>query len=97
MLSHTIYCILASNKLNTQIMVPSNDKASFFTGSFNFTGSLFRGFTATQTTVIDSMNWGVAGTGVGSVLSPKMTTAAGTTINVKFTAIAGTGSIVAFS
>lgn len=78
-------------------MVPSNDKASFFTGSFNFTGSLYRGFTATQTTVVDSINFGVAGTGTGSLLNPKMTIAAGTTINVKFTAIAGAGSIVAFS
>ena len=78
-------------------MVPSNDKASFFTGSFNFTGSLYRGFTATQTTVVNSINWGVAGTGTGSLLTPPMTVAAGTTLNVKFTAIAGVGSIVAFS
>jgi len=78
-------------------MVPSNDKASFFSGSFNFSGILFRGFTATQTTVVDSINWGIAGSGVGTVLAPKMTVAAGTTLDVKFTAIAATGSIVAYS
>lgn len=78
-------------------MVPSNEKASFFTGSFNFSGSLFRGFIATQTTVVDSINWGTSNGGaVGTVLNPKMTIAAGTDLSIKFSAIAGTGSIVAY-
>jgi len=78
-------------------MVPSNEKATFFTGSFNFSGSLYRGFVATQTTLIDSINWGTSNGGaVGTVLSPKMTVAAGTDLNIKFSAIAATGSIVAY-
>lgn len=78
-------------------MVPSNNTAVFFTGSFNFSGSNYRGFVATQATTIDAIGFGSTTTPVApTTLNPKMTVAAGATIPVWFSAIAATGSIVAY-
>ena len=75
-------------------MAPSNDTGQFYTGSFDFTGRNYRGFVATQATVIDAIAWGSGGTLV--TLNPKMSVAAGTQIPVWFSAIAATGSLVAY-
>lgn len=76
-------------------MRPSNDTAVFFSGSFNFSNTNYRGFVATQTTTIDSIAWGVSGSTV-TTLNPKMTVAAGAEIPVFFNTIFATGSIVAY-
>lgn len=76
-------------------MVPSNNTAVFYSGSTTVLGTEYRGFIATQTTVVDSIAWGVSGS-VITTLNPKMTVAAGTDIPVKFSAIAATGSFVAY-
>jgi hypothetical protein len=78
-------------------MVPSNNTAVFFSGSFNFSGSNYRGFVATQATVVDAIAFGSVTTPIApTTLNPKMTIAAGATIPVWFSAIAATGSIVAY-
>lgn len=78
-------------------MVPSNNTATFFSGSFNFSGSNYRGFVATQATVVDAITFGsITGSVAPTTLNPKMTVAAGATIPVWFNAIAATGSIVAY-
>lgn len=76
-------------------MRPSNDTAVFFSGSFNFTANNYRGFIATQNTVVDSIAWGVSGSNL-TTLNPKMTVAAGAEIPVFFNSIYATGSIVAY-
>ena len=75
-------------------MAPSNNTGQFYTGSFDFTGRNYRGFVATQTTVVDSIAWGSDTT--LNTLNPKMTVTAGTQIPVWFSAIAATGSLVAY-
>ena len=75
-------------------MAPSNDTGKFYTGSFDFTGVNYRGFVATQATVIDAIAWGSDGT--LTTLNPKMSVTAGTQIPVWFSAIAATGSLVAY-
>jgi hypothetical protein len=75
-------------------MKPSNDIAVFYSGSISLSGSLYRGFIATQATVVDSIAWGDDDPIVS--LSPKMTVAAGTDVNVKLSAIEATGSIVLY-
>lgn len=78
-------------------MVPSNNTATFFSGSFTFSGSNYRGFVATQQTQVDALLFGsVTGSVAPTTLNPKMTVAAGVTIPVWFSAIAATGSIVAY-
>lgn len=78
-------------------MTPSNTTATFFTGSFAFSGSNYRGFIATQQTQVDALLFGTVTSSVApTVLNPKMTVAAGTNIPVKFSAIIATGSIVAY-
>lgn len=78
-------------------MVPSNDTAVFLTGSFTFSGSNYRGFVATQTTVVDAIRFGSTTTSIApTTLNPKMTVAAGATIPVWFNAMIATGSIVAY-
>ena len=76
-------------------MVPSNTTAVFYSGSTTLLGADYRGLIATQTTVVDSIAWGISGSAI-TVLNPKMTIAAGTDIPVKFSAIAATGSFVAY-
>lgn len=76
-------------------MVPSNSTAVFYTGSITITSTDYRGFVATQATVVDAIAWGV-GSDSAATLTPKMTIAAGTTIPVKFSAIRATGSFVAY-
>jgi len=76
-------------------MRPSNDTGVFFSGSFNFTAKNYRGFVATQTTVVDSIAWGADGSSL-ITLNPKMTVAAGAEIPVFFNSIYATGSIVAY-
>lgn len=76
-------------------MRPSNSTAAFYSGSFNFSGITYRGFVATQATVVDSISWGVSGSGV-TTLNPKMTVAAGAEIPVFFNTLFATGSIVAY-
>ena len=75
-------------------MAPSNSTATFYSGSIDFNGINYRGFVATQSTVVEAIAWG-SDTVSGS-LSPKMTIAAGTEIPVWFSAFKGTGSIVAY-
>ena len=75
-------------------MKPSNDIAVFYSGSISLSGSLYRGFIATQATVVDSIAWGDSNPIV--TFSPKMIVAAGTDINVKLSAIEATGSIVLY-
>lgn len=76
-------------------MRPTNSTAVFYSGSFNFSGIDYRGFVATQDTVVDSIAWGVSGSTV-TTLTPKMTIAAGAEIPVFFNTIFATGSIVAY-
>lgn len=76
-------------------MIPSNTTAVFYSGSTTLLETEYRGLIATQTTVVDSIAWGIRGSAI-TVLDPKMTIAAGTVIPVKFSAIAATGSFVAY-
>jgi len=75
-------------------MAPSNNTAKFYSGSIEFQNTNYRGFVATQDTVVEAIAWG-SDTVSGS-LTPNMTVAAGTEIPVWFSAFKGTGSIVAY-
>jgi hypothetical protein len=75
-------------------MAPSNNTAVFYSGSIDFNNINYRGFVATQTTVVEAVAWG--SNGVSGSLTPNMTIAAGTEIPVWFSAFKGTGSIVAY-
>lgn len=76
-------------------MRPSNSTGQFYSGSFNFSNTVYRGFVATQATTVDSIAWGASGS-VVTTLNPKMVVAEGTEIPVFFNTIFATGSIVAY-
>lgn len=78
-------------------MTPSNNKATFLSGSIiTDVVNTYGGLIATQETIVHRIAWGPSGSTPQTVLNPRMKIAAGTHIPVRFNSLTASGSLVLY-